>query len=128
MMQVGMGTMEPGGKGSTGASIPTEAQTEVERAGAPAPETRRHFPDEELPTSGTPKERTEGETATARRPAHSEAAVKPEPADASMASAREQDLSPSPALLERYEVLSLLGRGGMGVVYRAKDRASGEVV
>jgi eukaryotic-like serine/threonine-protein kinase len=33
-----------------------------------------------------------------------------------------------PSLTERYEVISRLGAGGMGVVYKAKDRETGETV
>ena len=120
------------GKRPSGASIPTEVQTgpdaEVERSGAPTPETPLQVPDEEVHTSDISRGRTEVGTATTRVPAHIEPAVKLGPVDASLASAHEQAVSPSPALLERYEILSVLGRGGMGIVYRARDRASGEVV
>ena len=111
--------MERSTTGKAGANAPTDVQTgpnaDVGGSGAPAPETP--LPVAEIDPNTPPPRRTEVGTTMTR--GH---------VDAFLASAHAQALFPSPALLERYEILSILGHGGMGVVYRARDRASGEVV
>ena len=48
---------------------------------------------------------------------------KPTPSDTPMSV-----LSPGTIFAERYTIEGILGQGGMGVVYRAKDSASGETI
>src|ERR1700759_3199295 len=52
----------------------------------------------------------------------------PNPADMSQQHATDPVLAPGRAIADRYVIEAQLGRGGMAVVYRVRDRSSGQAL
>src|SRR5262245_21099032 len=94
--------------GSSDPAVTKTATTPPQRLESPSPELPPGLA-ETLPAEG----RTPG-TISSRGPL-----LKLEPASEGPAGTEIPELPP--AILERYEIVSLLGSGGMGAVYRARD-------